>query len=84
MHGIVPRSVRKKVTDSLSGIIAATGGASAVSEGAPPVPANLAQRLTQARREMLQAAGELDFERAIRLRDEVRRLEALQLELASP
>ena len=82
MHGIVPRSVRKKITDSLSGIIAAAGGASAVGEGAPRVPAKLAQRLTQARREMLQAAGELDFERAIRLRDEVRRLEALQLELA--
>jgi excinuclease ABC subunit B len=82
VHGIVPRSVRKKITASLAGIIAATSGASAVGEGSPSIPANLAQRLAQARREMLQAAGELDFERAIRLRDEVRRLEAMELELA--
>ncbi len=82
-HGIVPRSVRKKVSDSLGAILAATGG----GEGAPAAaeaasPAALPQRIEAARRGMLQAAAELDFERAIALRDEVRRLEALQLELA--
>ncbi|MBC8327739.1 MAG: UvrB/UvrC motif-containing protein, partial [Planctomycetes bacterium] len=34
------------------------------------------------RQGMLAAASALDFELAIRLRDEVRRLEALQLEMA--
>ena len=81
IHGIVPRSVKKKITDSLAGILAAADSDGAVKEGAPTA-ADIASRIQQARRSMLQAAGELDFEQAIRARDELRRLEALQLEFA--
>ena len=34
-------------------------------------------------KEMLQAAGELDFENAVKLRDEMRRIEAWLLEVES-
>ena len=81
VHGITPRSIRKKIADSLSGILdAAEGGGGAVGEA--PHAATLEQRIAEARRGMLQAAAALDFEQAIRLRDELRRLEALQLEFA--
>jgi excinuclease ABC subunit B len=81
VHGITPRSIRKKIADSLSGILdAAEAGGGAVGE--TPGAATLERRIAEARRAMLQAAAALDFEQAIRLRDELRRLEALQLEFA--
>jgi excinuclease UvrABC helicase subunit UvrB len=65
----------------LSGILdAAEAGGGAVGE--TPGAATLERRIAEARRAMLQAAAALDFEQAIRLRDELRRLEALQLEFA--
>jgi excinuclease ABC subunit B len=82
LHGVTPRSVSKKVADSLAGIL--EGGAGARDAGAAAVPESLERRIAEARRAMLQAAGELDFETAIRRRDELRRLEALQLEFAGP
>ncbi len=84
VHDITPRGVRKKIADSLAGILDANSGAGEVAEGAPLGAAALERKLAAARRAMLQAASDLDFEQAIRLRDELRRLESLQLELAGP
>ncbi len=75
-HGIVPQTVRKKITASLAGVLQAEEG-----EGVREEWGDLEARLAGLRKEMLASAGELDFENAIRLRDEIRRLEALQLEL---
>lgn len=82
-HGIVPKTVRKKVVDSLSGILGREeDGAQADGEEHPIMgAAELEARLGSLRQEMLSAASSLDFEQAIRLRDEFRRLEAVQLEL---
>lgn len=82
-HGIVPKTVRKKVVDSLSGILGREeDGAQADGEEHPIMgAAELEARLGALRQEMLSAASSLDFEQAIRLRDEFRRLEAVQLEL---
>ena len=77
-HGIVPQTIRKRITDSLSGILADDDGG---AEGAALSPESLAARIEEARRSMLRAASSMDFEEAIRLRDEVRRLEVVQLEL---
>ena len=79
-HGIVPRTVRKKVADSLAGFLARDGG----EEGEAPAllpEGDLEEHLEDLRRRMLAAAADLDFETALRLRDEMRRLEALSLEL---
>lgn len=79
-HGVTPRTVRKKVSDSLAGILA--GQTAAEPPRAAPTAGDLELRVAEARRKMLRAAAELDFEAAVRHRDEMRRLEALQLELA--
>ncbi|MDA1259885.1 MAG: excinuclease ABC subunit UvrB [Planctomycetota bacterium] len=84
VHGITPRGIRKKIADSLAGILDASAGGAEVAEGAPLGPETIQRRLAEARRAMLQAASSLDFELAIRMRDELRRLEALQLEFAGP
>ena len=77
-HGIVPTTIRKRITDSLSGILSDDDGD---ESGATLSPESLAARIEEARKRMLRAASSLDFEEAIRLRDEVRRLEVVQLEL---
>ncbi|TAH38574.1 MAG: excinuclease ABC subunit UvrB [Planctomycetota bacterium] len=81
-HGITPRSVRKKVMASLAGILA--GQEAAAAPAPEPLDArSIEARVAAARRSMLQAAANLDFEAAVRHRDEMRRLEALALELAT-
>ena len=81
-HGITPRTVRKKIIDSLSGVIASQQG-----DGEPAQTSlnldELQERIGQLRRQMLSRASELDFEGAIALRDQIRRLEAAELELSS-
>jgi len=82
-HGIVPKTIRKKVVDSLSGILGREDEDTQKDGEDHPIvgPAELESRLSALRQEMLSAASSLDFEKAIRLRDEFRRLEAVQLEL---
>jgi excinuclease ABC subunit B len=80
-HGIVPQTIRKKVADSLAGILA---GEDAKQSGEPAELLDreaLEKRRHVTERSMLQAASELDFENAVKLRDEMRRLEALLLEV---
>ncbi|MAW59707.1 MAG: excinuclease ABC subunit B [Planctomycetes bacterium] len=82
-HGIVPRTIRKRISDSLAGILA---GEESKAEGEPleaPDRATMEKRRAALEKEMLQAAGELDFENAVKLRDEMRRIEAWLLEVES-
>jgi len=79
-HGIRPATVKTKIRDALSAILDEQFGEKK-GLGERLDPDSLAARVEGLRREMLQAAGELDFENAIRLRNEIRRLEAVQLEL---
>jgi excinuclease ABC subunit B len=80
-HGITPESVRKNVADILEGTYAADTDLARVTATIEKaqVGANLAAHLEALRKQMLKAAENLEFEEAARLRDEIRRLEAVDL-----
>ncbi len=83
-HGITPATIRKNVEDVLEGLFPADTDQARVTAriDKPLVGANLAAHLDHLRKEMLKAAENLEFEEAARLRDEVKRLEAVDLALA--
>jgi excinuclease ABC subunit B len=81
-HGIVPQTIRKRIQGSLASLLA---GDEEVSQDATTLDAaSIPKRIGELEKQMLQAASGLDFETAIGLRDEVRRLEMLRLEVESP
>ncbi len=86
LHGIVPRSVTKKITDIMEG---ARGDAANESGGkrgrrvAEPAvdyaamdPAQLAAKLKKLEQQMYKHAQDLAFEDAARVRDEIKRIKA--------
>ncbi len=84
-HGITPETIRKNVEDVLSGLYQGDADMSRVTatiEEAPKAGANLAAHIEGLREAMRKAAENLEFEEAARLRDEVRRLEAVELAVA--
>lgn len=78
-HGIVPRTIRKKIQGSLASLLGGEEEADASEDRVDA--ASLAKRAAEIEKEMLQAASSLDFENAIRLRDELRRIEMARLEV---
>ncbi len=83
-HGITPQTIRKNVDDVLSGLYKGDTDMARVTAriDKPLVGANLAAHLDAMRTQMRKAAENLEFEEAARLRDEVRRLEAVELAVA--
>jgi excinuclease ABC subunit B len=83
-HGVTPETIRKNVADVLDGLFQADTDMSRVTARVdkPMVGANLAAHLDALRKQMLKAAENLEFEEAARLRDEVKRLEAVELAVA--
>lgn len=83
-HGITPATVKKNVDDVLSGLWQGDTDMARVTAKVdkPLVGANLAAHLDGLRVQMRKAAENLEFEEAARLRDEVRRLEAVELAIA--
>ena len=83
-HGITPETVRKNVADVLDGLWQGDTDQSRITTkiDKPMVGANLAAHLDGLRMQMRKAAENLEFEEAARLRDEVRRLEAVELAVA--
>nr|WP_233499397.1 excinuclease ABC subunit UvrB [Pararhodobacter sp. CCB-MM2] len=83
-HGITPTTVRKNVEDVLAGLWQGDTDQSRVTAKVekPMIGANLAAHLDGLRAEMRKAAENLEFEEAARLRDEVKRLEAVELAVA--
>ena len=82
-HGIIPQTIRKKISDSLAGILAGEEAKEEGVEVAMPDRAEMQKKRAALEKQMLQAAGELDFEQAVKLRDEMRRVEAWLLEVES-
>jgi excinuclease ABC subunit B len=84
LHGITPQTVRKNVEDVLAGLWQGDTDQSRITTKVdrPMVGANLAAHLDGLRAQMRKAAENLEFEEAARLRDEVRRLEAVELAVA--
>jgi len=83
-HGITPETVKKNVEDVLAGLWQGdTDQARITTKVAKPmVGQNLAAHLDALRLQMRKAAENLEFEEAARLRDEVKRLEAVELAVA--
>ena len=83
-HGITPQTVKKNVEDVLAGLWQGDTDQSRVTAkvDAAKIGQNLAAHLEGLRRQMRKAAENLEFEEAARLRDEVKRLEAVELTVA--
>ncbi len=83
-HGITPATIKKNVNDVLDGLFPADTDQSRITAKVekPMVGANLAAHLDALRKDMMKAAENLEFEEAARLRDEVKRLEAVDLAIA--
>ena len=82
-HGITPESIRRGIQDILGSVyeqdhVTVDAG---VAKNAL-VGHNLKATLSDLEREMREAAANLDFERAARMRDEIKRLQATELAIA--
>ncbi len=83
-HGITPTTVRKNVEDVLAGLWQGDTDMARVTATVdrPMHGANLEAHLDALRAAMRKAAENLEFEEAARIRDEVKRLEAVDLVLS--
>jgi excinuclease ABC subunit B len=83
-HGITPATIKKNVDDVMAGFYKGDVDMNRVTAkiGKPLVGANLQAVLEGLRTDMRKAAENLEFEEAARLRDEVKRLETVQLTIA--
>jgi excinuclease ABC subunit B len=85
-HGITPQTVQKAIADPLAAICEADylTVPMADEEGVETLaPAEVAGRVADLRREMREAAKQLEFERAAEIRDRIRALETRALGVAS-
>ncbi|WP_353475388.1 excinuclease ABC subunit UvrB [Salipiger sp. H15] len=80
-HGITPATVKKNVDDILAGLYQGDVDMNRVTATIDPKHqgSNLAAVLDGLRTDMRKAAENLEFEEAARLRDEIKRLEAVDL-----
>jgi excinuclease ABC subunit B len=86
-HGITPVSVRKHIGQALSSVFEqdyVTVAPVKDSSVTDLVGRDLGSSIAELEKRMRSAAADLEFEEAARLRDEIKRLEALQLGLEPP
>lgn len=85
-HGITPQSIKKQISDVLHDVSQSDHLTVEIDESGETthlIGHNLRAYIDDLLKKMKEAAGNLDFEEAARLRDEVRRLEASELEIAA-
>ncbi|TCO68277.1 excinuclease ABC subunit UvrB [Rhodovulum euryhalinum] len=84
LHGITPETVKKNVEDILAGLYKGDVDMNRVTAKVdkPLHGANLEAHLDGLRSAMRKAAENLEFEEAARLRDEIKRLEAVDLAIS--
>jgi excinuclease ABC subunit B len=85
-HGITPQSVRKAIGDIIQSTAEKDYLTPQIEDGVEGAPGhmvghNLKAYIEDMERRMKEAAGNLEFEEAARLRDEIKRLEASELGL---
>jgi excinuclease ABC subunit B len=83
-HGITPQTIRRDISDVLQSVYEqdyVTVEAVEGDETAQFVGKDLATAIAEIEKKMRAAAADLEFEEAARLRDELKRLEALELGL---
>jgi len=85
-NGITPQSVKKHIADILGSVAERDYVTVEIGLDAPKtlVGKDLSAYIAELERKMREAAAELEFEEAARLRDEIRRLENSELGLALP
>lgn len=86
-HGITPQTVRSRIGDALSSVFEqdyVTVGPDKAGDTQEFVGKSLGASIQDLEKRMRAAAADLDFEQAARLRDEIKRLEAIDLGLEPP
>ncbi|MFN7000938.1 MAG: helicase-related protein, partial [Elioraea tepidiphila] len=86
-HGITPQTIRRDISDVLQSVYEkdyVTVAAVEDDEAAAFIGKDLRATIAELERKMRAAAADLEFETAARLRDEIKRLEALDLGLDAP
>ncbi|KZE33910.1 excinuclease ABC subunit B [Crenobacter luteus] len=76
-HGITPRSVTKKIKDIIDGVYTTADDKAALKEAARVAmldEKSLAKEIKRLEKEMMEAAKNLEFEKAAKLRDELKAL----------
>ncbi|MCY4459577.1 MAG: excinuclease ABC subunit UvrB [Albidovulum sp.] len=84
VNGITPETIRKNVTDVLAGLYDGDADMARVTATLeePAHGGNFAAHIAGLKDKMFEAAENLEFEEAARLRDEIGRLEAIELTVA--
>ena len=83
-HGITPASIKKNITDIMASayerdhVLVDSG----LAEDPVPIGHNLRTHIAELEKRMREAAGNLEFEEAARIRDEIKRLQTTELAIA--